>query len=69
MRVVAAAEQAHGADVLLPLYTAMGTLRHVEGREFDRPMLEEALSRSGLPTTLADAMDTDAFDEADQGLA
>jgi 2-hydroxychromene-2-carboxylate isomerase len=64
VRVVAAAEQAHGADVLLSLYTAMGTLRHVEVREFDRPMLEEALTRCGLPTTLADAADTDAFDEA-----
>jgi hypothetical protein len=64
VRVVAAAEQAHGTDIMLPLYTALGTLRHVEGREFDRAMLEEALSSVGLPTDLADAADTDAYDDA-----
>ena len=64
VRVVAAAQQARGNEVLLPLYTAMGTLRHVEGREFDRPTLEGALTRCGLPPTLADAADADTFDEA-----
>ena len=64
VRVVAAAEQVHGADVVLPLYTALGTLRHVEGREFDRGMVEEALATAGLPADLADAADTDAYDDA-----
>jgi protein-disulfide isomerase-like protein with CxxC motif len=64
VRVVTAAEQAHGSDVLLPLYTALGTKRHIEGRELDRTAIEEALSEVGLPTDLADAMETDAYDEA-----
>ena len=64
VRVVAAAEQAHGSEVVLPLYTALGTLRHVEGRDFDRDMIEEALGRAGLPTDLADAADTDVYDDA-----
>jgi hypothetical protein len=64
VRVVAAAEQAHGYEVVLPLYTALGTLRHIDGRDFDRAMLEEALSNVGLPTDLADAADTDTYDDA-----
>jgi len=64
VRVVTAAEQAHGSGVLLPLYTALGIKRHLEGRELDRPAIEEALTEVGLPTYLADAMDTDAYDEA-----
>ncbi|HEY4929468.1 MAG TPA: disulfide bond formation protein DsbA [Acidimicrobiales bacterium] len=64
VRVVAAAEQAHGSEVVLPLYTALGTLRHVDGREFDRAMLEEALTNAGLPTDLADAADNDDYDDA-----
>jgi protein-disulfide isomerase-like protein with CxxC motif len=64
VRVVVAAEQAHGSEVVLPLYTALGTLRHVEGREFDRETLEEALGSVGLPTDLADAADTDIYDDA-----
>jgi len=63
VRVVAAAEQAHGSAVVLPLYTALGTLRHVEGREFDRDMVVEALGIAGLPADLADAADTDAYDD------
>ena len=64
VRVVTAAQQAHGTEVLLPLYTALGTKRHIEGRELDRQAVEEALAEVGLPTDLADAMDTDAYDEA-----
>jgi protein-disulfide isomerase-like protein with CxxC motif len=64
VRVVVAAEQAHGTEVVLPLYTALGTLRHVDGREFDRAMVEEALSNVGLPTDLADAADNDEYDDA-----
>lgn len=30
-----AAEQGHGSDVVGDLYTALGTRRHVDGREFD----------------------------------
>jgi hypothetical protein len=63
VRVLVAAEQAHGNEVLLPLYTAMGTLLHVEKRDRDRSMVEEALTRAGLPLSLADAMDSTDYDE------
>ncbi len=64
VRVCIAAAQAHGDDVLLPLYTALGTRFHLEGRPRERSTLEDALAEVGLPTSLADAMDTDAYDEA-----
>jgi 2-hydroxychromene-2-carboxylate isomerase len=64
VRVCIAAEQAHGNEVLRDLYTALGTKRHNEGREFDRALLEEALTEVGLPTDLADAAETDEYDDA-----
>jgi protein-disulfide isomerase-like protein with CxxC motif len=64
VRVVVAAAAAHGDDVVLPLYTALGTRFHHEGRPKDRATIEEALVEVGLPTALADAMDTDDYDEA-----
>ena len=64
VRVVVAAATAHGEDVVLPLYTALVTRFHHEGRPKDRATIEEALAEVGLPTALADAMDTDDFDEA-----
>ena len=63
VRVCMAAEQLHGKDVLLPLYTALGTRIHNEGREKDREMILEALQEVGLPTSLADAMDDSSYDE------
>jgi protein-disulfide isomerase-like protein with CxxC motif len=64
VRVVVAAATAHGDDVILPLYTALGTRFHHEGRPKDRATIEEALAEVGLPTALADAMDSEAHDEA-----
>jgi predicted DsbA family dithiol-disulfide isomerase len=64
VRVCMAAEQLHGKDVLLPLYTALGTRIHNEGREKDREMIVEALEEAGLPTSLADAMDDPSYDDA-----
>jgi len=64
VRVVVAAATTHGEDVVLPLYTALGTRFHHEGRPKDRATIEEALAEVGLPTALADAMDTDDYDEA-----
>ena len=64
VRVCIAAEQAHGKDVLLPLYTAMGNRIHLEEQSSDRAMIEASLEEAGLPLGLADAMDDPSYDEA-----
>jgi len=65
VRVAIAAEQKFGPDVLLPLYTALGTRFHHEKAPRDRATIEAALAEAGLPADLADAMDDWAgYDEA-----
>jgi 2-hydroxychromene-2-carboxylate isomerase len=63
VRVCMAAAEAHGDDVLRPLYTALGRRKHDQGRDFDRELIVEALVEAGLPESLADAADTDEYDE------
>jgi 2-hydroxychromene-2-carboxylate isomerase len=65
VRVAIASEQKLGPDVLLPLYTALGTRFHHEKAPIDRATIEAALAEAGLPADLADAMDDSAgYDEA-----
>jgi 2-hydroxychromene-2-carboxylate isomerase len=64
VRVVTAAVAAHGDEVALPLYTALGNRFHLEKLPKDRETIEAALAEVGLPVELADAMDSDAYDEA-----
>ena len=64
VRVLIAAEQAYGPEVLGPLYTALGTRFHNEKAPRDRETIEAALAEAGLPASLADAMDSTEFDEA-----
>ena len=64
VRVLMAAEQKYGKEVLLPLYTAMGNRIHLEKQEKDRAMIEGALEEAGLDVALADAMDDPSYDEA-----
>jgi 2-hydroxychromene-2-carboxylate isomerase len=63
VRICIAAEQKYGNEVLRDLYTALGTRRHDQGREFGRELYVEALEEAGLPADLADAADSDQFDE------
>ena len=64
VRVCIAAAQQHGDEVLLPLYTALGNRYHHEKAPKDRQSLVDALGEVGLPPELADAADSDTYDEA-----
>jgi 2-hydroxychromene-2-carboxylate isomerase len=64
VRVCAAAAADAGPGVLGPLYTAIGTRLHNQGRRDDPAILPEALQEAGLPAWLADAAETDEFDAA-----
>ena len=62
-RVVTAAMVEHGPEVLADLYTALGTLIHVEGRRDFDEVIPAALAEAGLPAELAQAANTDKYDE------
>jgi hypothetical protein len=64
VRVLIAAEQAHGPEALLPLYTALGNRFHHEKAPRDRETISAALAEAGLPVGLADAMDATEYDDA-----
>ena len=64
VRICAAAAQHSGPEVLGPLYTALGTRFHNEGRRGDPSVLAESLAAAGLPESLAGAATSTEFDEA-----
>ena len=64
VRVCIAAEQAKGPDVLLPLYSALGTRIHLEERREDPAIITESLEEVGLSPDLAAAATSTEFDEA-----
>jgi hypothetical protein len=63
VRVVMAAADAEGSEVVLPLYSALGNHIHLEGRKADRALIEESLEEVGLPAKLAEAMDDPSYDD------
>ncbi|WP_019548262.1 DsbA family protein [Streptomyces sulphureus] len=63
VRVCIAAEEKFGSEVLGPLYTALGVRFHNRAEGRGREVIEAALVEAGLPADLAEAADTDAYDE------
>ncbi len=68
VRVVIAAQQLKGPEVLAPLYAAMGTRIHNRSyRDFDSDfsqVITESLEEAGLPAELAEAATSESYDEA-----
>jgi 2-hydroxychromene-2-carboxylate isomerase len=62
VRVIIAAKEQHGDQVVKPLYDAMGTLIHGGGEKDFGIVISKALAECGLPASLAGAATTDAFD-------
>ncbi|HET6811688.1 MAG TPA: DsbA family protein [Acidimicrobiales bacterium] len=62
VRVCAAAAREKGPDILLPMYTAIGTRFHIQ-KQRDPAVLTEVLAELGLPESLAEAAASEEFDE------
>ncbi|MFM8404375.1 MAG: DsbA family protein [Actinomycetota bacterium] len=60
-RVIAAAQKAKGAEITLPLYTAISSRIHLKKMEVGIELFEEALTEVGLDASLAQAMNDDSF--------
>jgi hypothetical protein len=63
-RVLIAAEERHGNQVVEPLYSAMGTRIHLGGEENTDKVIAESLADVGLEADLANAAWVEEFDEA-----
>lgn len=62
VRVVVAAQQKYGDEVVGKLYTALGTRFHNRGEGATREAIAGALDEVGLPADLIDFADTDTYD-------
>jgi len=63
VRVVQAAEERFGDEVVLPLYTALGRRFHNEHRREESAVVE-AIAEMGLPAELIEAATSTDYDEA-----
>ena len=63
-RVATAAEQLKGQEILAPLYTAMGTRIHNQDNKNLDEVIAQSLEEVGLPAELAEAANTDKYDDA-----
>ena len=64
VRVLLAAQQRHGDEVLKPMYDAFGERIHHQGRTIDRELIAEVVAAVGLEPGLVDAMDDESLDAA-----
>jgi hypothetical protein len=64
VRVLIAAEERHGNEIVEPLYSAMGMRYHVGGNKHMDEVIAGALSDVGLEPELADAATSTDYDEA-----
>ncbi|GAA3234350.1 DsbA family protein [Streptomyces sp. XM83C] len=63
VRVVTAAQEEHGPEVLGDLYTALGTRIHNEGMGPEKEAVATALADVGLPASLMDHWDDTPYEE------
>jgi predicted DsbA family dithiol-disulfide isomerase len=64
VRVLIAAEQRHGNEVVEKLYSAMGAQYHIKSEKDIDVLISESLKEAGLEADLAGAQHTTDFDEA-----
>ena len=63
VRVIAAAKKKNGYEVVLPLYTEIGTLFHPGTKPVAKETISEALQNQKLDSSLIDFYDTNDFDQ------
>ncbi len=63
VRVIAAAKRKNGYEVVLPLYTEIGTLFHPGAKPVAKETISEALQNQKLDSSLIDFYDTNDFDQ------
>lgn len=64
VRLIAAAQEKYGDEVVGKLYTALGTRFHPRGAQNTRETLIDAVSDVGLPAELVDEAESTQYDEA-----